>query len=131
MSKTPTDYTLTLNEEHRKVLQDALDMYSRVLMGQWEIVAEKLQETQQLEAKKAHLLRDNLDAAKQQLLGFGNGASHGIHNPNVKDEARVAYDLVQVLRHEAWKRQEHPSRMSVDSYEPHQSSREVPLAEIE
>lgn len=124
------EYTLKINDQHRGVLQEALDMYARVLMGQWSIVSEKLMF--QLEAPQCHRFKDLLDEAKLEILGFQGGASHGIHSREIKDDARVAFDLTQVLRHEAWKRRDPDTRYKhgVDAYEPSKSSTEVPLAQI-
>lgn len=125
------DYVLKMTSEHCKVVQDALDMYSRVLMGQWEIVSEKLAGSISIEERLR--FRDIIDAAKREILNMGLGASHGIHNQkDVSDNARVAYDLTQVLRHEVWSRQPATDRQNygVDAYPPNRSSENVPLAEI-
>jgi hypothetical protein len=42
-------------------------------------------------------------------------ASWGIHNENVHDSCRQAFDIVQVIRHERWKRYPNRSYMTVDS----------------
>jgi hypothetical protein len=43
-------------------------------------------------------------------------ASYGIYNPNEVDEScRVAFDLIQVIRHEFWKNDPDRSSITVDS----------------
>jgi hypothetical protein len=124
------EYTLKINDQHRGVIQEALDMYARVLMGQWGIVSEKLMF--QLEADQCHRLKDHLDAAKLEILGFQGGASHGIHSREIRDDARVAFDLHQVLRHAAYKRrpEEKQKGYGVDAYPASKSSTEVSLAQV-
>lgn len=41
--------------------------------------------------------------------------SWGIYHPNIDESCRVAYDLVQVIRHEFWKRNPDRSSITVDS----------------
>jgi hypothetical protein len=42
--------------------------------------------------------------------------SWGIHHPSVDDTCRMAFDIVQVIRHERWKRNPNRSTMTVDSH---------------
>jgi|NOAtaT_7_FD_contig_81_1221866_length_897_multi_2_in_0_out_0_1 hypothetical protein len=42
-------------------------------------------------------------------------ASWGIYNQNVDDTCRIAFDIVQVIRHERWKRYPNRSMMTVDA----------------
>ena len=70
-----------------------------------------------------HQIRDNVDQCLIQPRNMlitdstmnGNG-SWGIHHPSVDDSCRVAYDIVQVIRHESWKRNPNRSYMTVDSH---------------
>lgn len=41
--------------------------------------------------------------------------SWGIHHPNVDDSCREAFDIIQVIRHEFWKRDPERSSITVDS----------------
>jgi hypothetical protein len=41
--------------------------------------------------------------------------SYGIYNPEVDESCRVAFDLIQVIRHEFWKADPGKSSMTVDS----------------
>lgn len=45
----------------------------------------------------------------------GNG-SWGIHHPSAHDSTRIAFDIVQVIRHEYWKKNPNRSNMTVDSH---------------
>lgn len=42
-------------------------------------------------------------------------ASYGIYNPQVDESCRVAFDIVQVIRHEFWKNNPNRSTATVDS----------------
>lgn len=156
--------TLTLNGTQTKVLQNALDFYSRVGIGQMETILEhptfvkllydsltpnkpieigaktnrgevveitdeyiktkgkwggeeEIKEWDDIENIKYsinysqyHKIRDevhNIFTQGRNLLiqrdNFPKHASYGIHNNNVDESCRVAYDMVQVIRHEFWK----------------------------
>lgn len=43
------------------------------------------------------------------------GASYGIHNPQVDESCREAFDMIQVIRHEFWKADPERSSITVDS----------------
>jgi hypothetical protein len=68
-----------------------------------------------------HDLRDKgekiLNQGRNILLGqeLGNNESYGIYNPNVDESCRVAFDLIQVIRHEFWKSNPERSLATVDS----------------
>lgn len=47
---------------------------------------------------------------------IGLHGSWGIHNKSVDDSCRMAFDIVQVIRHERWKRREDRNSMTVDSH---------------
>jgi hypothetical protein len=70
-----------------------------------------------------HEIRDNVDLMfiqpRNMLLNdptLPKYASWGIHNENVDDTCRMSFDMVQVIRHERWKRNPHRSDMTVDSH---------------
>ena len=46
---------------------------------------------------------------------LGRNGSWGIHHPNVDDSCRDAFDLIQVIRHEFWKKNTNRSKITVDS----------------
>jgi hypothetical protein len=70
---------------------------------------------------KIHTIRDqvsvNISEIKKSILGevYGRGANLGIYNPTVDESCRVAYDMIQVIRHEFWKENSTRSNMTVDS----------------
>jgi len=46
---------------------------------------------------------------------LGNGGNLGIHNKNVDESCREAFDMIQVIRHEFWKENPNRSNITVDS----------------
>lgn len=72
---------------------------------------------------KYHQIREAVDKALVeprnlliQDLSMSRNASWGIYNPEVDDSCRVAFDIVQVIRHEYWKRDPKRSSITVDSH---------------
>lgn len=117
---------IEISDEQAYVIVEALDLFSRVLIGQAEEVGSVMnkysvnmldsevvgdvgkQYTQHKPDKKAydehHDFTDAIRSLKHNLLGIHSNGSYGIHSGAVHDNARVAYDVQQVLRnHLAWK----------------------------
>lgn len=117
---------IEINDEQAYVIVEALDLFSRVLIGQAEEVGGVMnrynvnmldsevvgdvgkQYTQHKPDKKAydahHDFSDAIRSLKHSFLGIHSNGSYGIHSEAVHDNARVAYDVQQVLRNYlAWK----------------------------
>lgn len=69
-----------------------------------------------------HAVRDTVDnvlnQAKKMLCNdytLGNNASWGIYNEQVDESCRVAYDILQHIRHHFWKNNPNRSSITVDS----------------
>lgn len=125
--------TLNVTEEQLKLIQTALDFYSRVGMGQFTVIKEHptfekhlmnefKDEDGNIDFHRYHEVREDVDTHLTQgrnLLynefNIGRNGSWGIHNEKVDDSCRDAYDLVQVIRHEFWKNNPNRSAMTVDS----------------
>jgi hypothetical protein len=167
--------TLTVTESQLRLIQTALDFYSRVGIGQmWaikdhptyqQVLSDKLRPQKELEVgdrtergevveigedyiktkgswgngeevrtwtdtadvklsvdwEKYHQIREEgealLNEGRNHLLQdkLPYHGSYGIHNPQVDESCRVAYDLIQVIRHEFWKRNPERSTITVDS----------------
>lgn len=89
--------TITLTTKQAHVLVNALDIYSRIGLGQTEALAQGLQELH----PGIHywdIVHKHTDPIKQELFGFTGGASYGVGNPKVSDAASIAYDLQCVIR---------------------------------
>jgi len=102
-------YQLTLTEIQLQVVQNALDMYFRVGMGQLREVTEHLID-HDLEMGEWCKRRDLVDAimaaaklaARPELTG---NASHSISSDKIDDSNRIACEVHNVIRHHlAWER---------------------------
>jgi hypothetical protein len=112
--------SIRLTEEQLRIIQEALDFYSRVGIGQFNVIKEHPTFENQLKKEftdkegkvdynRYHEVRDNVDLMLVQPrnmllndLTLPKNASWGIYNPDVDESCRVAYDLIQVIRHEFW-----------------------------
>lgn len=70
-----------------------------------------------------HRIRDNVDMMlvqpRNMLINdttMNSNGSWGIHHPSVDDSCRMAFDMVQVIRHERWKNNPDRNTMTVDSH---------------
>lgn len=124
---------LTVSEEQLRLIQRALDFYSRVGIGQFNVIKEHptfeahlhnefKDENGKTDYGKYHSVRDAVDMMLVQPRNMlynedsiGKNGSWGIHHPNVDDSCRDAYDLIQVIRHEFWKQNPDRSSATVDS----------------
>ena len=125
--------TLKVSEEQLRLIQQALDFYSRVGIGQFNAIKdhptfeahlhnEFKDENGKTDYGHYHSVRDEVDSilhvARNVLYNdssIGKNGSWGIHNPKVDDSCRDAYDLIQVIRHEFWKQNPDRSSATVDS----------------
>ena len=124
---------LEVTENQLSLIQRALDFYSRVGIGQFDKIKEHptfekhlhkefALENGETDYTRYHSVRDAVDMAlvhpRNMLYNrfdLGKNGSWGIHNPNVDDSCREAFDIIQVIRHEFWKRDPERSDMTVDS----------------
>lgn len=172
---------LELTDEQLSLVQQALDFYSRVGIGQFSVikdhptferhleevcrpdkepeVGDRTPQGEILEIKKGkalingsvsketghwcekkawkplkdvklstdysryHKIRDNVDSMfvhpRNMLIQDPEMPQHGswgIYNPSVDDSCRMAFDIVQVIRHERWKKNPNRSSVTVDSH---------------
>ena len=172
--------TLILTDEQLSLVQRALDFYSRVGIGQFEVIKDHPTFVEHLHSEFA-LKKGPLEVGDKTMRGevveigpkrkwiktkgsWGNGekirkwtdvekihhstdygryhevrsvvdeiltqprnmlinnpnmtkfGSWGIHHPSAHDTCRMAFDIVQVIRHERWKANPDRSEMTVDSH---------------
>jgi hypothetical protein len=97
-------YNLTLTEKQAGVLIDALDLYTRIGLGQFEEVVQVYDRNLKLDHETRDRIKSLLDAAKREA-GHPSNGSYGIHNEKVDDVFRAAFDIKQVVRNKlAWDR---------------------------
>lgn len=123
---------LKINETQAKTIIKALDLYSRLQMGQIHELGTPYSGpfTKQIEKADKEKLEDILNELKQTLFPeLSQGAFYGIFSQEVPDEAKISYDMIQVIRnHLAWKNNP-KGGITVDFDQPLKSSKE-PLIEI-
>lgn len=118
---------LTLTEAQAEIVQNALDLYSRVGCGQFEEVERVYNGFfRNRNAEIEHHLRNAKCAA-----GHPKNGSFGIHNSEVPDKFRQAWDICQVVRNKtAWARNP-AGGIQVQFDDPHRTGSEpLPLCEI-
>lgn len=125
---------LEVTNEQLRLIQNALDFYTRVGIGQFTVIKDHAtfqkhlwnkfrdNDSGEIDFSKYHDTRDEVDellAEARNLLycdsKFGVNGGWGIHHSNVDDSCRDAFDLVQVIRHEFWKQDPNRSNGTVDS----------------
>lgn len=130
-------YRFDLDEKQAELLVQALDLATRLHLGQTNIVGEYLQG-----CATRNVDHEVVDAAlgrlRQEFFGFTRNESFGILSEKISDDARVMWDMHQVLRHRlSWDRAGNPptrdwnSMMGVNFDEPRRSSHERELPKIE
>ena len=107
--KDDGSYALVLNPAQMQTLVDATDMYSRVLVGQFGVVADPfMHRTQGVFADNdVATARQILDNAVKRMLtpGLPGNASLSIAGDETPHSAQISYDIHQVVRHRlAWNR---------------------------
>jgi hypothetical protein len=109
-SETSTDgqVRLTMGRAAARALQEGLECYSRIGIGQLEQITEVMRD--KCYGKDPVYTQDELDEAKalvqelkERLLGFERGASYSIHGSRVDPKVRRAWALQRAVRHRlAW-----------------------------
>ena len=124
--------TLTVTEDQLRLIQQALDFYSRIGIGQFGEIKNhptfekhlhiEFEIDDKTDYSRYHAVRDSVDnmlVQPRNMLYNNNSLSRngswGIFNPNVDDSCREAFDLIQVIRHEFWKKNPKRSSITVDS----------------
>lgn len=130
-------YRLELDEQQAQLVIQALDMATRLHMGQTNIVGEYLQGCSSRNADPV-IVDAMLDRLRRECFDFSRSQSFGITSEKISDDARVMWDIHQVLRHRlSWDSAGNPetrnwtTMMGVNFDEPRRSSHERDLPKIE
>ena len=100
-------YTLTVNENQARLLSQALELVTRIQIGQWHEFIDWLPQQKKIDH---HNLREQLmpimrqhfasarpDGAEWTINGWDS--HYGILSEHVEDVARVAWDMQKVIDH--------------------------------
>lgn len=132
-----TTYTMTITENQARLIAQAIELVSRIQIGQW---YEFIDWLPQQHLFCGHNLREQLQPVMSehfrktkpegcQYAIDGWGRHYGIYSEFVRDTARVAWDLQKVIQHRlAWDRNPEGG-FTVDFDGPHHVGEE-PLAII-
>lgn len=97
------DYVLKLNSEHAEVLQNALELWSRIHMGQIEEVAWPLQDM--VHTVAYHELKDKLKECCPLVTGLPPNAYFSLTSEKVPETAKMAWEMYAEIRHRtSWDR---------------------------
>ena len=113
--------TIEVTEQQAHLIKEALDLYVRLNLGQFNVIKD-------LPTIHKHIWEnhrdDYHDIGNGELLkarnilfdmNFGLNGSYGINSDKVDDFARLAQDIIEVIRHEFWKVNPKKINGSVDS----------------
>ncbi len=141
-------FTLTITEKQGRVIARALELQQRVHMGQLEHVAfelhwagrfttledsEEARQKNWMTWERRDLLQTLLRGLSPLVTELGSpSASLGIRHEAVSDDARISYDLQQVIRYALWQADDRPdkARYVVDADKPYRTSQQEALAAI-
>lgn len=130
-------YKLEISEDQMLVLEEALEVFSRLGTKQYDILASHIEHGKYgLNWEK----RLELDKKIKEIEGMADKPCYGINSPEISDKFRVSYDMIQVLRYvRSWSNAEHSPEertsnfikyMSLNYDEPLKTGKE-PLAKCE
>lgn len=124
-------YRIDLSEQQAKIVAAALDLYSRIGIGQMEIVSEVMVDLNIINplGTGREVITEKLHEIKA-LLGHPKNGSFGICNPVVNDDVKTAYDLECVIKKELTSNCVSRVGTNVWSYDPLHTNKKEPLAEI-
>ena len=130
MSKELYEYRVTLTESQMRLVIAAMDLCSRIELGQLLEVLDWLPVGENGTPVDRFAARADLDTFRAKHLSFRPGEAHGIHSPLVKDSARQAFDIKQVLRYVRAHHRKKPgekTHYTVDFDQPRQTSTDPDL----
>jgi len=140
--------TLKVNNKQLQLIQAALDLYTRIGIGQFNVIKEHptfekhltqelVDETGNTGYNHYHRTRDAVDSLlvhpRNMLMNEPHqprNGSWGIHNKKVDESCREAFDILQTIRHEFWKSNNERSNVSVNSHI-HLCSKKLEPIEVE
>lgn len=97
--KEHPDVVVRMSHHQLRVLEQALDIFTRICIGQLHEVAHVVSSYLPKEFKgDMWEMRKELDRLTSAYLGLSPGASFGIPSDKVHDDAKIAYDLEKTFQ---------------------------------
>ena len=123
---------LEVTKEQLKLLQEAVEFYARMGMGQWDQLYQHptynkfINQNHSLSAANSVFLNQDIEyQVDEEVITVtlntirkyitGDDVAYGIHHEKVDESCRVAFDLLQHIRNAFWKVDEHRHVLSVAS----------------
>jgi hypothetical protein len=138
-------YKIIVNEEQMHIIEEALDVLSRLGTKQYSMVLEHIEPLSDRKEFKYGISWDHKNALQQAIRAaegcdLPSNAAYGIYQEEISDSFRVAWDLLQVLRytrswanaeHKPEERREHFTKYMTVNYDTPIKSSQQPLADCE
>lgn len=113
------EYTLQLNNEQMQLVGRALDVYTRLSIGQLDTALMDVNFIRDTMLKKDEFMNKEFHGLvkmlKHILTGMRNG-NYGLFNAAVPNEARVANHIYQSIRHQLWKDYDSNNKIVFSAY---------------
>ena len=124
---------IEVSEEQAKLILKALDFYGRVQLGQLEeLLSFSSPIRERLSSKDLTESRFLLDKIKKDIFGLESNSFFSIMNKNeVPEEARLGYDMIQVLRNKIAYANKPEGGITVDFDSPMQTSLDNNLIKVD
>ena len=94
--------SIEMNMNQAKLLIRALDLYSRIGIGQIEEIENLFRfhysDEEYYNSEKSMEIERLLHEVKFEMFGLASNASYGITNDKVPDDFKVAYDMIKSLQ---------------------------------
>lgn len=101
-------YTMTLNEKQLQTIQEALEVYSRLGVGQWHPAFECLPLDKSLDHEEWRCFLNKIGVEMRRFTKHeidGYQSSLGVYGNEAPESAQIAWDIYQVVRHHlSWSR---------------------------
>jgi hypothetical protein len=82
-----------------EIISKAMDLYSRLCMGQMEIVAEFICDHAPKNERTDYDAIRTVASMMKEALGLPENGTPGIYSDQVQDQARIAWDIRKVIDH--------------------------------
>ena len=109
--------TIEVTEQQAHLIREALDLYVRLNLGQFD----KIKDVPTIHKHIWENHRDDYHDIGLKVrnilfdMNFGLNGGYSITSNKVDDFARLAQDIIEVIRHEFWKNNPNRSNGTVDS----------------